>query len=349
MLSAICCTWVLNAAFAVLSWLPRSPFTVGAAVAIASRSELIFCSAVLALSTESVDSGRPFSVSTCAWMSELASQAWLLALSAADWPPPQPADASSASATTPITPIFMPLPPSVRPSIGADARKGRIASGGGRGRLDADVVVDLRHARLHPGHLIGAHPRGQLGLAELREGLPGLPDVDDHEAVVGGTDHVRNRRVGAAVAGVRFHLAGYGVVVTGGTAVELDQHQRRGLLATALDVVVHGHDARLRLRQSRLGDRGTQPLVEEALQILCRLPYVGNHEAGVGDGRRVADQPRGRVLRGQPTEQPIDTIVLLGRRALEVHDHQNRHICPPPGWGLGPRPYHPHVDGACGR
>src|SRR6476646_4197313 len=168
MLSAMCCTCVLNAAFAALSWLPRSPFTVGAAVAIVSRSELIFCSAVLALSTESDDSGRPFSVSTC------------------------------ASATTPIRPIFMPLPPSVSPSIGADARKGRIASGGGRGRLDADVVVHLRHARLHPGHLVGTHARGQLGLAELRERLPGLPDVDDHEAVVRGTDHVSDRRMRAA-------------------------------------------------------------------------------------------------------------------------------------------------------
>src|SRR6478609_6959431 len=208
MLSAICCTCVLNAAFAALSWLPRSPFTVGAAVAIVSRSELIFCSAVLALSTESDDNGRPFSVSTCAWMSELASHAWLLALSAADWPPPQPADASSASATTPITPIFMPLPPSVRPSIGADARKGRTASGCGRGRLDADVVVHRRHPRLHPGHL-----------------------VDAHEAVVGGTDHVRDGRVRAAVARVRFHVGGEGVVVVDGEAVELDQHQHPGLLA----------------------------------------------------------------------------------------------------------------------
>ena len=89
----------LKAAFAVLSWLRgrlhgrRGP---GDRVQVGVH----LCSAVLALSTESGESGNPFSVSTCVWMSELASHAWLLALSAADWPLPQPAAASSASATT---------------------------------------------------------------------------------------------------------------------------------------------------------------------------------------------------------------------------------------------------------
>src|SRR3954454_11314814 len=191
MLSAICCTCVLNAAFAALSWLPRSPFTVGAALAIVCRSALIFCSAAFALSTESGDSGSPFSVSTCARMSELASQAWLLALSADDCPPPQPVAASSASATTPITPIFMPVP-SKRQTEHRRWRRGRATPatrqpGGVAADQTAAVGALTRtwlcicDTRVHTGHLIGAHARGQLGLSEPRERLTGLPEVDDHE------------------------------------------------------------------------------------------------------------------------------------------------------------------------
>ena len=72
---------------------------------------MIAVTAVLAVSIEDAASGRPLIVSTCFWISERASHAWLFALSAFELLPPHP-DARSASRQTAIRAgsIFMQPP-----------------------------------------------------------------------------------------------------------------------------------------------------------------------------------------------------------------------------------------------
>ena len=73
--SVACCTWVLNVAFAVSSWERRSSDSFGAASEMVFVSSSIFCSEVLAVSTDDVDRGRFLSVAICDLMSAEASQA----------------------------------------------------------------------------------------------------------------------------------------------------------------------------------------------------------------------------------------------------------------------------------
>ena len=84
----------MNVLFACSSWPLSSPFRSGAASSICWRSVRIAVTAVLAVSIDAAASGRPFSVSTCFWMSARASQAWVFAFSADESPPH--ADATSA-------------------------------------------------------------------------------------------------------------------------------------------------------------------------------------------------------------------------------------------------------------
>src|SRR3977135_3928272 len=91
---------------------------------------------------------------------------------------------------------------------------------------------------------------------------------------------------------------------------------------------VHHRLSDLRLRDPRLLDRLPEPALQEAVEVLARVPHVDDREAvvgGAGGMERLAF-PEHTAAR---SERPHHGVVLLDLTAWDVDYETHRHVPPP--------------------
>ena len=73
-------------------------------------------------------------------------------------------------------------------------------------------------------------------------------------------------------------------------------------------------------------------LLCELLELLARLPHVGDADPVIGRANPVRETAFGHLMGGIEAHQLHHLVVLLERGALEVHHDADRHLPAPLGW-----------------
>ena len=162
-------------------------------------------------------------------------------------------------------------------------------------------------------------------LCELAKRRLGGPQIGNDDAAAVRGNGVHRPWVVGRVSGVLRHLGFHAIVDVGAGVIHLDQDQHVALDG-GVNLVVHGVNTGLRLRNPRLGQGRSEPLLDKAAERLLGLPQVDDHQlAALVDGRHVADQPVRRIGVRHDAHRLIDAFVLVGRDALPFQDHHDRH------------------------